>query len=120
MSNIFKICVLMCLHKSDFIKLMPFSTKNLLVVNNVTLVKKKQLFSENNIFRKYFSYRCLKYLLFECSFMKGNILSYPFPQFRKCSSHRLYKLEHYLKPLFPLPHSFQCFVVTCKVNGHIY
>ena len=33
-------------------------------------------------FRSFF-----KYLLFECSLKKGNILNLPYPQVRKCSSH---------------------------------
>ena len=63
--------VVTCFQKSDVIRLMSFSSKNLLEVTIKTLVL---------IFLEYFSYRCLKYLLFECSLKKGNILNSPFPQ----------------------------------------
>ena len=38
MNEIYKICVLICFHKSDVINLTLFSTKNLLEVTSVTLV----------------------------------------------------------------------------------
>ena len=38
MNEIYKICVLKCLHKSGVTKLMSFSTKNLPGVTSVTLV----------------------------------------------------------------------------------
>ena len=38
MNEAFTICVLMCLHKSDVIRLMSISTKSLLGVTNVKLV----------------------------------------------------------------------------------
>ena len=63
--------IVMRLQKSDIIRLMPFSSKNLFEVAIKTLIL---------IYLKYFPYRCLKYLLFECSLKKGNILNSPFPQ----------------------------------------
>ena len=69
--------VVTCFQKSDVIRLMSFSSKNLLEVTIKTLVL---------IFLEYFSYRCLKYLLFECSLKKGNILNSPFPQVRAALS----------------------------------
>ena len=38
MNEVFTICVLMCLHKSDVIRLTSISTKSLLGVTNVKLV----------------------------------------------------------------------------------
>ena len=69
--------VVMCFQKSDVIRLMSFSSKNLLEVTIKTLVL---------IYLEYFSYRCLKHLLFECSMKKGNILNSPFPQVRAALS----------------------------------
>ena len=37
-NEIYKICILICFHKPDVIKLTLFSTKNLLEVTSVTLV----------------------------------------------------------------------------------
>ena len=77
--------VVTCFQKSDVIRLMSFSSKNLLEVTIKTLVL---------IYLEYFSYRCLKYLLFECSLKKGNILNSPFLQVRALFFSSLVPLMH--------------------------
>ena len=44
MNDIYKICVLICFHKPDVIKLTLFSTKNLLENTSITLVYLENIF----------------------------------------------------------------------------
>ena len=89
--------VVMCFQKSDVIRLVSFSSKNLLEVGIKTLVL---------IHLEHFLYRCLKYLLFECSLKKGNILNSPVP--------------HMFEAIFFFSSPSNALYVTWRANEQIY
>ena len=78
-----------------------------------------------------FLFLSLKYLLFECSLKKRNILNYPFPQVRKVffaflllilwlMNVLLINQNPISNPCFPFSSLSKTFFVTCSSNGHIY
>ena len=117
MNEIYKICVLICFHKSDVIKLTLFSF-TWGYQCNVGL----------NISRRYFSYCSLEYLFCECSLKKRNILNSPFPKVFLAFKLLILRLTDVLSinsnyvtnPCFPFSSLSNVLFVTCRANDHVY